>query len=251
MVVRSSNLRLMPSFPFEGSIPDDYIESKNSNIILVPDYPPRVIDFRFLSMNDDEEVANLTIAEGRQTLENQLSAQNDIDNKAARILRINTVLLGIVLSGISFLVNNNVVRENGTVFNFYMTGGLVLILGSTAFAAITYSASDSYVGISKEDIDELINGDFSSVGSKEGLAEVYGEWIEFNSETIVIDAFYFTITENLLVWGLSILALGVADAINHEIRLVTVVAVVSALSIFTYTTGLYGQLQKWWGVVIY
>lgn len=199
--------------------------------------------------SDAEDIADLAITEGRNTLDKQLAAQSDIDNKASRLLRINTIVLGVLLSGISFLVNNDVVRSEGHVFNFYLSAGIVFLLGSIAFAAITYSASDSYVGISESDILELIDNDYNSTGSKEGVAEAYGEWISFNSDSLVIDAFYFTVTTNLLIWGLTFLTLGFTDAISHRVRISTVGVIITALIIFTYSTEVFKQFSKWCNVV--
>jgi hypothetical protein len=172
-----------------------------------------------MSWRDGERkaIADLAISKARETLNGQLEVQSDIDDKAARTLRINTVLLGIVVSGVSFLLDDSIVREGGEVFNEFTVAGLVLLLASTAFAALTYSASDAVVGISREDVETLIDGEYSAVANKEGLAISFGEWIEFNSETIDIDAFYFTSTTTLLIWSLTFVSIGIADAISRPI----------------------------------
>jgi len=192
-----------------------------------------------------KEIADLTLSEARETLNRQLEAQSDIDTKAARVLRINTILLGIVISGVSFLLDDSILRDGGQVFNGFTVAGLVLLLGSTAFAALTYSASDSVVGISQEDIETLIDGEYSAIANREGLALSFGEWIEFNSETIDIDAFYFTSTTTLLIWSLSFLSLGIADAISHPIRYPSLSLVAGTLLVFTYTTEWTTQFTAW------
>lgn len=123
--------------------------------------------------------------------------------------------------------------------------GLVLLLGSTAFAALTYSASESVVGISREDVETLIDGEYSAVANKEGPAISFGEWIEFDSETIDIDAFYFTSTTTLLIWSLSFLSLGIADAISQPIRYPSLSLVVGTLLVFTYATEWTSQFTAW------
>lgn len=198
---------------------------------------------------EKKDIADLTLSEARETLNRQLDAQSDIDDKAARTLRINTILLGVVFSGVSFLLDDSMVREGGAVFNDFTVAGLVLLLSSTAFAALTYSASDAVVGISREDVETLIDGGYSEIANKEGLAISFGEWIEFNSETIDIDAFYFTSTTSLLIWSLSFLSLGIADAISHPIRYPTLSIVVGALVVFTYTTEWVSQFRGWLGLV--
>lgn len=51
----------------------------------------------------DSEFDILTIAreEAHRTVDHQLSTLNDIDTKAAKILRLNLLLLSIVLTGLS------------------------------------------------------------------------------------------------------------------------------------------------------
>lgn len=203
----------------------------------------------FWRVREEKETADLTLSEARETLNRQLDVQSDIDDKAARTLRINTILIGIVFSGVSFLLDASIVREGGRIFNDFTVAGLVFLLGSTAFAALTYSASDAVVGISREDVEVLIDGDFSEVANKEGLAISFGEWIEFNSETIDIDAFYFTSTTTLLMWALSFLSLGIADAISHPIGYSTLALVVGALLVFTYTTEWVAQFEIWLSLV--
>lgn len=202
-------------------------------------------------LRDEEkrEIADLTLSEARESLNRQLDAQSDIDDKAARTLRINTLLLGIVFSGVSFLLDASIVREGGRIFNEFTVTGLVLLLGSTAFAALTYSASDTVVGISREDVETLIDGGYSEIANKEGLAVSFGEWIEFNSETIDIDAFYFTTTTTLLMWSLSFLSLGIADAVGHPIRYPALSIVVGALLVFTYTTEWVSQFKAWMSLI--
>lgn len=194
---------------------------------------------------DRKEIADLALSEARETLNGQLDIQSDIDDKAARTLRINTVLLGIVVSGMSFLLDDPIVREGGDVFNEFTVAGIVLLLGSTAFAALTYSASDAVVGVARADIETLIDGEYSEMANKEGLALSFGEWIEFNSETIDIDAFYFTSTTTLLIWSLSFISLGIADAISRPIQYPALMLVVGALAVFTYATEWVSQFTTW------
>lgn len=200
-------------------------------------------------LDEDREIADLALSEGRETLNKQLDALSDIDTKAAKILRINAVLLGIIVSGMSVAVSNSVLRPNGELFNAYTGIGLALLLSSIAFSALTYAASDSVVGVSRSDVDTLVNGDHPGLPTKEGLAVAFGEWIEFNSETIDIDAFYFTSTTVSLLWSLSFLCLGFADAVSHPVGLPTLVGTVSILALFTYTSEWVSQFTRWLDLV--
>ncbi|WP_259517411.1 hypothetical protein [Halanaeroarchaeum sp. HSR-CO] len=200
--------------------------------------------------NDEEiEIADLTLSEARETLNKQIEGSTDIDTKAAKLLRINTVILGIVISGLSFVLSDSSIQLKGDGFNGLTIIGLVLLLGSIAFAALTYTASDLYVGVSQSDISELIDGGYSELSNKESLAKVMGKWIDFNSDTITISAFYFTTTTTLLVWSLSFLALGIADALSNSVGIWTLSLIVAILLIFTYVSEWFNQLHRYWTVV--
>lgn len=201
------------------------------------------------SLAEDREIADLALSEARETLNIQLDTQSDIDTKAARVLRVNTLVLGIIISVMSFVIDDSVVRPDGELFNSYAITGMVVLLTSIALSALTYSASDPVVGISRSDVETLVDGGYSDLANKEGLALAFGEWIEFNSETIDMDAFYFTSTTTALVWALSFLSLGFVDAVSHSIEPLTVLAVVTALVCYTYVTEWISQFRTWLGLV--
>lgn len=150
-----------------------------------------------------------------------------------------------MISGVSFLLDDSILRGGGQAFNEFTVAGLVFLFGSTAFAASTYSASDSVAGIARGDVETLIDGEYSGIANKEGLAISFGEWIGFNWETIDIDAFYFTSTTTLLIWSLSFLSLGIVDAISYPIRYPAPSLVAGMLLVFTYTTDWTSQFTAW------
>ncbi|GAD53230.1 hypothetical protein MBEHAL_1990 [Halarchaeum acidiphilum MH1-52-1] len=159
--------------------------------------------------------------EAQRTIDSQIQTLNDIDNKAARILRVNLVLLGIILTGISIALNARPSQASPAsvlvdFVNGYTIAGIVLLLGSTAVAAVTYTASDLRTGMSGKDLRAMLDGDYTDRQNLEGLVESYSHWIEHNFRTNARNAPLGTLTLLLLLYAMTALALGtVHAAIGH------------------------------------
>ena len=53
------------------------------------------------------ELLQLAREEGQRTIDYQIEAFDDIDDKAARILRLNLLVLSILLTGLSIIVTDD------------------------------------------------------------------------------------------------------------------------------------------------
>lgn len=73
----------------------------------------------------------------------QVETINEIDQKAATTMRIIAILLGVVLSGLTILVNAQIVTEilRSPVATVWFIAGLLLLLLSLAWAIYTYLSS--------------------------------------------------------------------------------------------------------------
>lgn len=106
------------------------------------------------SENDDIDIVVLAREEAHRTVDNQIQTLNDIDTKAARLLRINLVLLSVILTGFSITLNLQSPPDNRAaplhlvdLVDVYTVTGLVLLLLPTAVAGITYTASNLRIGM--------------------------------------------------------------------------------------------------------
>jgi len=79
---------------------------------------------------------------------------------------------------------------------------------SSAVAALTYTASDSEVGIEADKIPTVIESDLSGEEFELAVAQSHSRWIWFNNKTNVINAPLITLTNILLVVSLFHLSLG-------------------------------------------
>lgn len=150
--------------------------------------------------------------EGRHTLESQLNSLNDIDSKAISILRVNVLLMGLLFTAASFVADS---RFNlSALDNFAFSVGVVSLLLSSALAALTYTASDSEVGIEGQKINEVIQSNLTEKEFELAAAQSHVRWIWFNNRTNVINAPLITLTNILLVIALAHLGLGAYIAID-------------------------------------
>lgn len=158
--------------------------------------------------------------ESKQTLEYQLQSLNDIDSKAISILRVNVVLIGLLLTAVSFVADSNFPLTALDNFAFYI--GIISLLLSSALAALTYTASDTEVGIPSQKVDEVIQSDLTETEFELAAAQSHVRWIWFNNRTNVINAPLITLTNILLVIALAHLSLGVYIAFNGgHVHLIT------------------------------
>lgn len=211
------------------------------------DLHPLKEDIRDLEYAGDTETLTKLREESQRTLRNQLDTLDDIDSKSMSILRINIVLLGLILTAVSIASdtpNGSSIVPVTELNNLYFVSGIVAILVSTAIAALTYTASDSDVGIQQERIYSTIDANLSEREFEVAATQTYAHWIGFNRRTILLNAPYITLTTLLIVVALIHLSLGVYDAFlgDHTLML----AIVAWVSVFflAYGAGLHSQLLK-------
>ena len=109
--------------------------------------------------------------EAHRTVDNQVGTLNDIDDKAARLLRVNLVVLGIILTGLSVSfegASEPTVTVLSNLMNSYTTVGLILLFGSTIVAGLTLTASHMRAGMSGQNLVAMLWNDYSDRENLEG-----------------------------------------------------------------------------------
>lgn len=169
----------------------------------------------------DPAVADATREELRTTFDYQVERLREIDTKAIEILKANLLLIGIVVTGGSIIVQTDL--DIGVFLNPFTVVGGLLLLASTGLAAVTYTASDLRGGLDLTAIDDILaqeaarrhrtgssarvdgttsvdpRGDGSSeVGFDERLLRSYAEWIDYNARVTAVNDLLATITVLLI-----------------------------------------------------
>jgi hypothetical protein len=162
-----------------------------------------------------------------------------------RILRFNFVIIGLLLTGFSIVtdfgtagnIGTDRIRSTSQFVNAYTKyGGLSLLL-STTFAGLTYTASTMQLGIGSGLIEEIREESYDRPEYHERLVEYYADWVDENDDKLSVNAFLITLTTWLAIYGVVMLALGVARPVfdfvpNGSFVVVTLsIALLALLSI--------------------
>ena len=174
------------------------------------------------SVLGENTVAVLMRQEGRQTVDNLNNGLSDIDTKASKLMRANIVLAGLLLSAFSFASKSNDINASPFI-NSFSISGIVVLVASIVAAGITYTATESRVGVSPRTINEFLNSDLERVEAERGLAKAYARWVEINRRANVENAFYISITILFAIASVILLSIAVfvgtlADSITRYSR---------------------------------
>lgn len=155
----------------------------------------------------DPAVAATAREELRTTFDYQVERLREIDNKAIEILKANLLLIGIVVTGGSIVVQTTV--DLAAFLNPFTVVGGLLLLASTGLAAVTYTASDLRGGLDLKAVDAVIaseRGEANPQGSvsvsdaefDERLLRSYAEWIDYNARVTAVNDLLATVTVLLI-----------------------------------------------------
>lgn len=193
-------------------------------------------------MSDDESPADIALEQAERVVDAQQAALSDINTKAIKLLRLDVVLIGAVVSVVSIVARTDVATE-AISSGYTITGGL-LLLGSTVTAALTYTTSQNKAGPSGTDIARMVSGDFDSQQVRIGLARSYATWIQENYETNVWNVPFLTASIVSLVSAFVFFAFGLVDSVVGGLPRTTFVAPVLLTILLAVQTNLYGQVVR-------
>ncbi|WP_058366797.1 hypothetical protein [Haloparvum sedimenti] len=122
--------------------------------------------------SERREVAH---SEARAVIEAQNATLVDIDDKALRTVRLNTVLVGVLIAGVEYAPD-----AFNSVALYGAFGGLVL---STLTGIATYDESNLYLGPEGDYIENLAAGEVNEPWGRD-LATLYSGMISENYDDI-------------------------------------------------------------------
>ena len=200
--------------------------------------------------DDDPDIVSISREEAHRTIDNQIQTLNDIDSKAARILRVNLFTIGVIFTGLSVVTTSDTGNTAAPLYysdivNLYTVTGMIFLLFSTAVAAITYTTSSLQGGVGPNDLRTFLNNDMSDRANLEGLIEGYAEWIEYNYRTNAKNAPLGTLTLLLLIVAIALLALGAKKAATDDVGPWLLGATGVFLLAVVYFTGFIDQIARY------
>lgn len=172
--------------------------------------------------------------EARAVLEHQLDTLNDIDDKAARTVRITALLVGAIFGAISFG------DASSLIVNQYTWWGSVSLILAVVLGMTTYSQSSPYVGPKPDDWERLLETSSSRAEMLDTLvSEGYSGWVEYNDTVNEIDSYFLELTQwalatSLLLFGVGLTAEFVPSA-SYVPQLPSLARFSYSLSVFPLT----------------
>ena len=197
---------------------------------------------------DADEMAGLetSLEEARRFLDEQLSSIDNVDGKAIQLFQVVTVLVGLLLSLLSFVYDG---READAIqlLNPFTLAGIAVLVGAMAAAAITYSTGEYHAGVGAEDLRWIAtegyeDGEFQRT-LYEDLLIGYADWIEANRRANERQGVFITVTILAIIYGVALLAVGVATALLPALSLPFAVVLAVVLAGITWLLGPLGQLR--------
>lgn len=204
-----------------------------------------------IDFSGDVEILSELRSEARKTVNSQSDTLNDIDTKASQILRLNIILIGILVSVLSIAAQSGADSDLDLdpFMNTYMGIGIGALVLSTAFAAMTYTASELDVGVSSENLTNLLRADFPRQDVEELLVKNYVSRINFNRSTNIRNIPLIQLTILFIVVAVVFFVLGVYNAIIGSVSCwilsVAIVLLIGVILVSGLPTQLVRAIRDW------
>jgi hypothetical protein len=160
-----------------------------------------------------------------QMIQTQIETLNEIDNRALKLSRLIGALVAIGVSAASLIASRGVsIQTNSLLLLLYSAVGLVSMLVSLVFAAITYLSSAFEYGPSHELGTAMSKNNILKQDYKNKLLSGYSRAIKNNKQVVITNARRF---QRSLAWflvGTIFIATGVVVLIGTPSLIVSVAA---------------------------
>ncbi|WP_135854755.1 hypothetical protein [Halorussus salinus] len=213
-------------------------------------------ELQSIDFGGDAELLSELRTEARETVTGQKETLADIDSKASKILRLNVLLVGVIVSALSIVAKTGgtATAENTRIegsrvllhglLNPYTGLGVGSLLISTALAAMTYTVSELDVGTSSDNLTNLLRADLSTQQARELLVKNYIVRINFNRSTNIRNTPLITATIVFLVAGILFFAVGAYEATVGAVPGWLAVSAVGILFGVVWISGLAAQTRR-------
>lgn len=218
-------------------------------------------ELQSIDFDGDSELLSELRSEARVTVSSQRETLTDIDSKASKILRLNVLLIGAIISALSIATqitgSANTANSSNPLplhefLNAYTKLGVGFLILSTALAALTYTASELDVGVSSNNLKNLIKADFSTAERQELLLKNYIVRINFNRSTNIRNIPLITSTILFVVSGVVFFTLGTYEAVIGAVpwwlsglSLLLLVSIIQVSGLVTQTMKAVRDIRKW------
>lgn len=175
-----------------------------------------------LQDNPSVAVYRRACEEARETIDQQIAWNREIDDKAARLLRINVALAALVVTALS-LGLQYVPTDGGAgppqrafhgAMNWYFAAGTALFVTSTALAGATYTMSSLKVGLQFDGIDGTTESELPVEEFYRELALGYEGWADHNRRVVNRNGTFVSGAILSLVYSVVFFVVGVTNELG-------------------------------------
>lgn len=168
---------------------------------------------------------------------------------ASKILRLNVALIGILISVLSIAIQVGPESETGLgnvepFVNLYTEIGIGALVLSTAFAAMTYTASELDVGVSSDNLTNLLKAEFTRDETEELLVKNYIMRINFNRSTNLRNIPLIQLTIVLIVTAIVSFVLGIYQGVSGSVPIWLWLSSIGLLGGVVWVSGLVTQVHR-------
>ena len=205
----------------------------------------------------DAETVAVAREELQRTFDYQVERLQEIDAKAIEILKANLLLIGLVVTGGSIVVQAEI--DVMAFANLFTIAGGLLLLASTGLAGVTYTASNLRGGVDGDAAEVALASARADPGARaetprfeERLLRSYGRWIEYNARVTAVNDMFATITVLMVVAAFVYVTAGIAvgsvgpSTIVSVLTFIVLTAVLAWLGAFAYYMDHLGVSDESW-----
>lgn len=157
----------------------------------------------------DIEALRLTHDEARSVLNHQIQTFNDVDSKAARTFRLDAILLGLLLTAASLVVQAEAF-DIAPYINLFTITGVLLLIFSFIVAVITYTTTTIQTGLGPTDIQRLVTEQYTEKEWLILLLRSEAAWMQQNERQQTINGTLLTVSHVALILAILAFSAGVA-----------------------------------------
>lgn len=157
----------------------------------------------------DLETLRTTQNEARAVLDHQIDTFRHVDDKAARTLRLDAILLGLLITAVSFVSRSDGV-DIDPFMNWLTICGATLLLLSFIFAVWTLTVTNIQTGVGPNDIQRLVDEKYDEKSWLILLLRSEAEWMRWNDRQQSLNGTLLTISHVTLILSVVGLAAGLA-----------------------------------------
>lgn len=150
---------------------------------------------------DDLQTLRHVCGEAKTSIDNQIEKIHQEEKKASSITRLNLLLIGVLVSGVSLGIHTEGLLID-QLLNTHLVLGVVFLVLSTVGASMAYISTEFTTGISDEGVHDVLADRPDESEYLRDLARYYETWLDKNHKAHRLNTYLITWSMIFSIWGL-------------------------------------------------